>query len=79
MNNISNETGKKTISRVREVPISERALLTIYEAADYTGIGINRLRRLAERRDTNLIIWVGSRKMFKRKKLDEYLENAYSV
>ncbi len=67
------------MSKVREVPIWERTLLTVYEASDYTGIGINRLRALADKPNCQLIVWVGSKKMFKRKKLDEYLENAISV
>ena len=68
-----------TRTRKREVPIWERSLLTINEAADYTGIGINKLRSLANKRNSNLIIWVGSKKMFKRKQLDEYLDNAVSI
>ena len=63
----------------REVPIWERVLLTINEASDYTGIGAYRLRMLADKPNSNLIIWVGSKKMFKRKKLDEYLENSISI
>lgn len=70
---------KTTRQRKREVPIWERSLLTINEAADYTGIGINKLRRLSEKRNSNLVIWVGSRRMFKRRKLDEYLDNAVSI
>lgn len=70
---------KTTCGKKREVPIWERSLLTINEAADYTGIGINKLRSLANKRNSNLIIWVGSKKMFKRKKLDEYLDNAVSI
>ena len=68
-----------TRTRKREVPIWERSLLTINEAADYTGIGINKLRRLANKPNSNLVIWVGSRKMFKRKRLDEFLEHAVSI
>jgi hypothetical protein len=49
------------------------------EASDYTGIGINRLRLIASKPHSDLILWVGSKKMFKRKKLDEYLENATSI
>lgn len=62
-----------------EVPIWERTLLTIPEASDYSGLGINTLRRLLDKPNSNLILWVGSRKMVKRKKLDEYLNNAISV
>ena len=66
-------------SKQREVPIWERSLLTINEASDYTGIGINRLRSLTSNRNCDLVIWVGSKRMFKRKKLDEYLENASTI
>ena len=66
-------------SKKREVPIWERTLLTINEASDYTGIGVNKLRTLADRRNSNLILCVGTKRMFKRKKLDEYLENNISI
>ena len=70
---------KKVRHRKREVPIWERSLLTITEAADYTGIGTHKLRALADKPNSNLILWGGGRKMFKRKRLDEYLENAVSI
>ena len=72
---------KKTNHRKkkREVPIWERSLLTINEASDYTGIGINRLRMIAAKPHSDLVLWIGSRRMFKRKKLDEYLDNASSI
>ena len=78
----------KVITRIRKrnVPIWERSLLTILEASDYTGIGINKPRRNSPRRipcispdQSNLVIYVGSKKMFKRKKLDEYLDRTASV
>ena len=71
----------KVITKIRKrnVPIWERSLLTILEASDYTGIGINKLRRIAANSQSNLVIYVGSKKMFKRKKLDEYLDRTASV
>ena len=72
-NNTSNMCEKIT------VPLEQRILLTIPEAAKYTGIGVNRLRRLANKRNSKLIIWVGARKMFKRKLLDEYLETTNTI
>ena len=66
-------------NRAREVPIWERTLLTITEASDYTGVGICRLRRLADKPKNDLIVWVGSKKMYKRRKLDEYLENTETI
>ena len=70
---------KRAKRKKREVPIWERALLTVYEAADYTGIGVARLRNIAATPHTNLVVWVGSRMMFKRKKLDEFLDNAINL
>ena len=63
----------------REVPIWERSLLTLNEASDYTGIGVNKLRALISKPNSKLIMWVGSRKMIKRRKLDEFIDDAISI
>ncbi len=75
-----NENGEVlTRSQKKAVPIWERSLLTIKEASDYTGLGVYKLRMLAAKPNSGLILYVGAKKMFKRKKLDEYLENALSI
>ncbi len=61
------------------VPIQEKVLLTIEEAAEYTGIGLHKLRELSNRKSCTFILWNGNKRMFKRKKLVEYLEEAYSI
>ena len=63
----------------REVRICEKPTITLYEAAAYTGIGINTLRKLASRSDCNFIFVVGTKRMFKRKQFEEYLESHYSI
>ena len=73
------EEERKSYGRKREVPIWERTLLTVNQAADLTGIGTTRLRHIAATPRTDLVVWVGSRMMFKRKKLEEYLENTVSI
>lgn len=73
------EGSPKHYNKKHEVPLWERTLLTIKEASDYTGLGAYSLRMLAAKPNTELILHVGSKKMFKRKKLDEYLENALSI
>ncbi len=62
-----------------DIPIWEKANLTLEEAAAYSGIGINKLRNLSDREDCSFVLWVGNKRLLKRKKLDEYLEGAYSV
>lgn len=56
-----------------------KVTLSIYEAAAYTGIGLRTLSRLSDDPDCDFILMVGSRKAFKRKKLEEYLESHYVV
>ena len=62
-----------------EIPVWEKANLTLEEAAAYTGIGMHKLRAISDREDCAFVLWVGNRRMFKRRKLEEYLENAFSV
>lgn len=62
-----------------EVPIWEKSNLTLEEAAAYSGIGINKLRKLIDREDCRFVLWNGSKRLIKRKGLDEYTEKMYSI
>ena len=64
---------------MKEVPIWEKSTLTLEEAAAYSGIGINKLRMLSDKEDCEFVLWVGTKRLIKRKKLDEYIESVYSV
>lgn len=56
-----------------DVNIEARVLLTLSEAAQYTGVGINKLRELTNK-EQELVVWVGSKRLLKRRLLQEYLE-----
>ncbi len=62
-----------------EVPIWEKSNLTLEEAAAYSGIGINTIRNLSNSERCTFVLWVGSKRLIKRKKFDEYLEGMYSI
>ena len=62
-----------------EVPIWEKSHLTVDEAAAYTGVGRNKIRELSDKADCSFVLWVGTKRLIKRKKFDEYLDNAYSI
>ena len=62
-----------------EVPIWEKSNLTLEEAAAYSGVGINKLRKLSDSESCPFVLWIGTKRLLKRKKLDEYLERAYSI
>ena len=57
-----------------EVPIQDKVLLTFPQAAKYSGIGENKLRELAERKEfSECILKNGNRKLIKRVLFEEYL------
>lgn len=62
-----------------EVPVWEKSNLTLEEAAAYSGIGINKIRQLTNSEKCEFVLWVGSKRLIKRKKFDEYLEESYSI
>mgnify|MGYP001040512409 FL=1 len=61
------------------VPIWKKSNLTLEEAAAYTGIGVNKLRELSDTDSCEFVIWIGKKRLLKRKMLDEYLEKAFSI
>lgn len=62
-----------------EVPIWQKANLTLEEAAAYSGIGINKLRKLSDYEDCKFVLWIGTKCLIKRQKLDKYLSEQYSI
>ena len=61
------------------VPIWEKAALSVEEAAAYTGIGECKLREITLDEDCDFVLWVGSKRLLKRKKLEEYIDKLYSL
>ena len=62
-----------------EIPVWLKANLTVEEAAAYTGIGMNKLRELSDSDSCDFVLWIGRKRLLKRKKLEEFLENAFSI
>ena len=70
---------KESDFMAKEVPIWEKFNLTLEEAAAYSGIGINKLRRLSDEKNCPFVLWNGSKRLIKRKALDSYIEKQYSL
>ena len=70
---------KMEVTPMKEVPIWEKSNLTLEEAAAYSGIGINKLRTLTDNEHCQFVLWVGSKRLIKRRKLDEYTEKMFSL
>jgi hypothetical protein len=67
------------VDKKNKVPLWEKSNLTLEEAAAYSGIGINKLRTISDKEDCEFVLWVGNKRLLKRKRLDEYLDNLYSI
>lgn len=63
----------------KQVPIWEKSNLTIEEAAEYSGVGRNKLRQLSDNDNCPFVLWVGSKRLIKRKELDDFLSRMYSI
>lgn len=64
---------------MKDVPIWQKSNLTLEEAAAYSGVGVNKLREISNNEQCDFVLWVGSKRLLKRKLLDKYLEQAYSI
>lgn len=62
-----------------EVPIWEKSNLTLEEAAAYSGIGINKIREITNEKNCDFVLFVGNKRLIKRRKFDAYIEHVYSI
>ena len=53
--------------------------LTIEEAAVYSNIGQHKLRELTADERCPFVLWVGNKRLIKRRQFDEYMSRAYSI
>ena len=65
--------------KVQDIPIWEKSNLTLDEAAAYSGIGKNKLREISNENGCTFVLFVGGKRLIKRKKFDEYIEESYAI
>ena len=59
---------------MKEIPIWEKNTLTLEEASAYFGIGVGKLREISNAAPCTFVLWVGTKRLIKRRKLEEYLD-----
>ena len=64
---------------MKEVPIWEKSNLSWEEAAAYSSIGIIKLRNLTDEKDCRFVLWVGNKRLIKRRLFDQFIEQMYSI
>ena len=57
------------------VPIHLKMTLTIKEAAEYSSIWINKIDALLKQPNCSFVLFVGTRKLVKRREFEEYIRH----
>ena len=79
-NNTGNDLAVEQMRRKRnEVPLWHKTLLTLEEAAEYTGLGLQKLRDISDHDECKFVLWNGRKRLFLIVILEEYLEKVFSL
>lgn len=70
---------EKGTNSTNEVPIWEKVLLTVDEAAAYTGVGSTKIRLLTDNEKCPFVLWNGSKRLVKREAFVEFIKKQYSI
>lgn len=64
---------------VQTVPIHEKLALTIHEAAEYSNIGINKIDEMLRKPNCPFVLFVGKKKLVKRKEFEEFISSRLTI
>ena len=62
-----------------EVPIWEKIMLTKEEAAAYSHIGINKLDELLKKPNCPFVLYVGNKKLVKRREFEKFIAESVEI
>lgn len=62
-----------------DLAIENKPMLTIEEAASLYNIGEHKLRELTNSDNCSFVLYVGRKRLIKRKQFDDYLSKAFSI
>ena len=65
--------------QVTSLPIDRKMLLSIREAAEYSNIGINKIDEMLKIPNCPFVLFVGTKKLVKRKAFEEYSEGRVAI
>ena len=62
-----------------QVPIHLKMTLTIKEAAAYSNIGINKIESMLRSPNCPFLLYVGSKKLVKRREFEQYISHKLMI
>ena len=57
----------------QNIPVWEKITMTVEEAAQYSSIGINNIRELSSDTRCNFVIYIGKKRIIKRKEFEKFI------
>ena len=66
-------------SKSLEIPFWLKMNLTIKEAAAYSNIGINKIEELLKQPKCEFVLYVGNKKLVKRKEFEQYIAKTLEI
>ena len=69
----------KEIQQDMRLPIDRKMLLSIREAAEYSNIGINKIDEMLKQPNCPFVLYVGTKKLVKRKAFEEFIESRVAI
>lgn len=68
-----------TETKILEMPFWLKLNLTIKEAAAYSNIGINKIEALLKQPKCNFVLYVGNKKLVKRKEFEQFISQSLEL
>lgn len=62
-----------------KVEIKDKILLTVEEAAKYSNIGICKLNEILKKPNCLFVLYIGRKKLIKRREFEKYLEKVIEL
>ena len=61
------------------IPLNLKLTMTVKEAAEYSNIGINRIDRMLRNPNCPFVLYVGTKKLVKRKEFEQFISNKLTI
>lgn len=61
---------------VKKMELDKKLTLSVEEASELSGIGLNTIRRMMENPDYDMVLWIGKKRRIKREALEKVINEA---
>ena len=61
------------------IPLNLKLTMTVKETAEYSNIGINRIDRMLRNPNCPFVLYVGTKKLVKRKEFEQFISNKLTI